>query len=199
MRKKVKMSKVTAACGRQISKSNISKHRKRCSKCKTDQIEQRHEEILNEIASLKRSIENTPRVVNNNVFVCNIIPFSHEPILSQEDVTKLLEPADESVPRFVKLKHFVQGGGNIRIPNKSQKRIQIFTEEDGWITKDRDEFLSDLTGLSMNELDEKYFASNISNTWKDWAIRFRNSDKQTQQKLCSQIMYMIMDNQIDIR
>tara|TARA_Y100000748_G_C15439242_1_gene466505 strand:+ start:316 stop:882 length:567 start_codon:yes stop_codon:yes gene_type:complete len=187
------MSKVTAYCGRQISKSNISKHRKRCSKCKTDQLEQRHEEILNEIASLKRSIENTPRVVN---IVCNIIPFSHEPVLSQEDVVNLLEPADESVPRFVKLKHFVQGGGNIRIPNKSQKRIQIFTEEDGWITKDRDEFLSDLTGLSMNELDEKYFASNLSNNWKDWAMRFRNSDKQTQQKLCSQIMYTIMDNQI---
>jgi len=192
------MSKVTASCGRQISKSNISKHRKRCSKCKTDQLEQRHEEILNEIASLKRSIENTPRVVQNNVFVCNIIPFSQEPVLSQEDVANLLEPVDESVPRYVKLKHFVQGGGNIRIPNKSQKRIQIF-EKDGWITKDRDEFLSDLTGLSMNELDEKYFASNLSNNWKNWAMRFRNSDKQTQQKLCSQIMYMIMDNQIDVK
>jgi hypothetical protein len=153
---------------------------------------------LNEIASLKRSIENTPRVVQNNVFVCNIIPFSQEPVLSQEDVANLLEPVDESVPRYVKLKHFVQGGGNIRIPNKSQKRIQIF-EKDGWITKDRDEFLSDLTGLSMNELDEKYFASNLSNNWKNWAMRFRNSDKQTQQKLCSQIMYMIMDNQIDVK
>ncbi len=194
------MSKVTTSCGRQISKSNVSKHRKRCSRCKTDQLGHRHQEIMNEIASLKRSIENTPRVVHNNVFVCNIIPFSQEPMLSEETIKNLLEPAADSVPKYVKQKHFLQAGGNIRIPNKSQKRIQVLCEEDGkkvWVTKNRDDFIADLTGISMTELDEKYGASNISESYRRWATRFNESDKIIQQKLDHQVLYTILDNQYE--
>tara|TARA_B100001778_G_scaffold245351_1_gene205522 strand:+ start:315 stop:905 length:591 start_codon:yes stop_codon:yes gene_type:complete len=191
------MATVNTICGRQISKSNISKHRKRCSACKTNKIEQRHEEILNEIALLRQKIENTPQIIHNHNTFVNIIPFSKEPTLSEDVVRELLEPADESVPKYVKLKHFVKAGGNIRIPNKSQKRIEVFEEENGeklWITKDRDDFIKNLTGMSINELDEVYGASKISQNYKEWVSRFNDSDRNTQQKLDNKVLYTILDN-----
>ena len=83
-------------------------------------------------------------------------------------------------------------------PNKSQKRIQVLCEEAGekiWVTKDRDDFIKNLTGISMTELDEKYGASTISENYRRWATRFNNSDKIIQQKLDNQILYTILDNQ----
>ena len=191
---------VRTLCGKLHSKSNISKHRKTCLKCiKYEQSERRRiQEEKCEIDQLKArldELEKQPKTTN--VFV-NIIPFSQEPMLSQETIEDLLEPASDCVPKYVKQKHFLKAGGNIRIPNKSQKRIQVLCEEAGekiWVTKDRDDFIKNLTGISMTELDEKYGASTISENYRRWATRFNNSDKIIQQKLDNQILYTILDNQ----
>tara|TARA_B110000008_G_scaffold279489_3_gene326782 strand:+ start:3553 stop:4113 length:561 start_codon:yes stop_codon:yes gene_type:complete len=183
--------KIQTICGKSISKSNISKHRKRCDRCGFNNVKT----ILESYEKRLECLEKQPKTVIN---VLNIIPFSQEPSLTKEVVKNLLEPVDESVPRYVKLKHFEQAGGNIRIPNKCQKRIQIFTEENGksnWITKDRDDFIKDLTGLSMIELDTKYGASSMSEKWKMWAKTFINGDKDMQQRVDNAVMYTIMDNQ----
>ena len=183
--------KLHTICGKYISKSNISKHRKRCERCGVNSIKK----LLESYEKRIKTLENQPKTVIN---VLNVIPFSQEISIKKDVIKNLLEPVDESVPRYVKLKHFEHGGGNIRIPNKSQKRIEIFTEENGksnWVTKDRDEFIKDLTGLSVIELERKYGASEMSEKWKLWARGFVNGDKQTQQKVDNAVMYTIMDNQ----
>ncbi|MBI88297.1 MAG: hypothetical protein CMB67_04655 [Euryarchaeota archaeon] len=186
-------AKIHTVCGKSISKSNFAKHRRICNKCGLNKVQN----ILESYEKRLQQLENEPKTTVNILNV-NIVPFSHEPLLNHDLVKEILEPVDESVPRYVKLKHFVEARGNIRIPNKSQKRIQVFTQENGkntWVTKDRDEFIKDLTGMSMIELDEKYNAGELSENWKKWAERFNNSDKQTQQKLDNAVMYTILDNQ----
>lgn len=189
--------RIKTLCGKLHSRSNISKHRKTCNVCKQD--------TTTELQLLRRRIEqleekqSSSTHTTNNIMVVNIVPYSQEPSITENKVLELLEPADESIPKYVRLKHFELSGGNIRVPNKSQKRIQVFTSEDekkepSWVTKHSDAFLNELTDISLMELDKVYGAGNLSKDWKNWAI-LAQKDKSTQQKLNKKVFYTILDNQ----
>lgn len=193
--------KVATACGRSLSKSNIAKHRRACAKCRNvrniKNLPERCE--FDRLRARIEELERNPKVVNNyNNFIVNILPFSEELTLSQAEIKSLLEPASESVPKYVKLKHFTYGHGNVKIPNKSQNRIQVFSEINGqktWVTRDKKTVIDEITGNSIHELADKYKACELSQTWKNWVHQYTCSDNKTQQELSTQVMYTIMDNQ----
>lgn len=201
--------KVQAACGKWHSRSNISKHRKTCLKCNSK--DNKYEHLANENKTLRDRVaqlekEKTSTTIVNNVNiginVVNIVPFSKEPTLNTEEVRQILEPAEESVPKYVKLKHFIRGGGNLRIPNKNQQRIEVFCEnEDGsdWVTKHKMDFIKELTSQSLCELIN-LGAERLSQEWRMWLKHIHQSQivdvqVKNEEKLTQLVMYTILDNQ----
>ena len=153
------------------------------------------------IAQLEK--EKTSLTVNiGSINVMNIIPFSKEPQINSDEVKDILEPAEESVPKYIKLKHFTHSGGNLRIPNKNQQRIEVFCEhqnETTWVTKHKTDFIKELTTQCLHEL-VNLGAEQLSREWKIWLnhiyqskmldVQIRNEEKLTQL-----VMYTILDNQ----
>lgn len=198
------MSKVLTKCGKLHSRSNISKHRKTCLKCSKTytSLERENQSLREKICQLEKQKSGTTIVNNVNINVLNIVPFSQEQPLNSNEVKEILEPAEESVPKYVKLKHFVHGGGNLRIPNKNQQRIQVFSENDGrkeWITKHKTDFIKDLTSQSLEEL-VNLGAEKLSTEWRIWLKHIHNStivdvQVKNEEKLTQLVMYTILDNQ----
>ena len=197
-------TKVLTQCGKLHSRSNISKHRKSCPKCSQTfiSLECENKSLRQQLYQLQKEKQGTTIVNNVNINVVNLVPYSQEEPLDSNEVKQLLEPAEESVPKYVKLKYFVHGGGNLRIPNKNQQRIQVFSENDGrkrWITKHKTDFIKELTSQSLEELIN-LGAEKLSKEWKLWLRHIHSStivDVQirNEEKLTQLVMYTILDNQ----
>ena len=201
------MNKIQTQCGKWHSRSNISKHRKTCMKCKSygdkfDFLETENKSLRERVAQLEKDRSTTTVVNINNINVMNVVPFSKEPVITTKDVKKILEPAQESVPKYIIMKHFTHAGGNLRIPNKNQQRIQVFCEDKNgttWITKHKMDFLKELTTQSLCELVEMG-AEKMSEEWKFW---FRHQHQSSlvdvqiknEEKLTKLVMFTILDNQ----
>lgn len=192
------MSKVQTACGKWHSRSNISKHRKTCRKCALhgSKLERENHELRERLSKLE---QRSATVVNINV----IVPFSKEPSIDTAEVRKILEPAEDSVPKYVRLKHFIHGGGNLRIPNKNQQRIRVFCEnEQGnhmWQTKHKMDFLRELTTKYLGELVDMG-AETMSSPWRAW-VRHLNQNThiaeqiRQEEKLALKVMHTVLDAQ----
>lgn len=196
--------KVLTTCGKLHSRSNLSKHRKTCAKCSQSYslLARENQSLREKLSRLQKEQGRTTIVNNVNINVVNIVPFSQEQPLNSNEVRQILEPAEESVPKYVKLKHFINGGGNLRIPNKNQQRIQVFSENEGkkrWITKHKTDFIKDLTSQSLEEL-VNLGAEKLSTEWKIWLRHIQNSaivdvQVKNEEKLTQLVMYTILDNQ----
>ena len=78
----------------------------------------------------------------------------------------------ESVPRYVKMKHFSRPeNANIRITNKRGRTMQVVEEDERkrrrWVDKDRKEMLSAITDASLEELVERFDAEEYLG-WNEW-------------------------------
>ena len=199
--------KIQTVCGKWHSRSNISKHRKTCLKCKSNNYEyltNENKTLRDRIAQLEKETTKTTIVnnVNIGINVLNIVPFSKEPTLNTEEVRQILEPAEESVPKYVRLKHFIRGGGNLRIPNKNQQRIEVFCENEhgsDWVTKHKMDFIKELTTQSVCELID-LGAECLSQEWRIWLQHIYQSkivdvQVKNEEKLTQLVMYTILDNQ----
>ena len=199
--------KIQTVCGKWHSRSNISKHRKTCLKCKSNNFEyltNENKTLRDRIAQLEKETTKTTIVnnVNIGINVLNIVPFSKEPTLNTEEVRQILEPAEESVPKYVRLKHFIRGGGNLRIPNKNQQRIEVFCENEhgsDWVTKHKMDFIKELTTQSVCELID-LGAESLSQEWRIWLQHIYQSkivdvQVKNEEKLTQLVMYTILDNQ----
>jgi hypothetical protein len=202
-------NKVQTLCGKWHSRSNISKHRKTCLKCKRsdskyEQLESENKTLRDKVAELEKERSSISTTVVNigSINVLNIVPFSKEPTISKDEVKNILEPAEESVPKYVKLKHFTYGGGNLRIPNKNQQRIEVFCEDESgknWVTKHKTDFIKELAAQSLSELMD-LGADRLSREWKIWVNHIHHSNMldvqiKNDEKLSQLVMYAILDNQ----
>jgi len=165
-------------------------------------LERENKSLRQQLHQLQKEKQGTTIVNNVNINVVNLVPYSQEQPLNSSEVRELLEPAEESVPKYVKLKHFVHAGGNLRIPNKNQQRIQVFSENDGrkgWITKHKTDFIKELLSQSLEELIN-LGAEKLSKEWKLWLRHIHNStivdvQVRNEEKLTKLVMYTILDNQ----
>lgn len=199
--------RVLTVCGKMHSKSNISKHKKTCKKCtsikkgnttcfvpNSTYTQQQHEilQLRLELDILKRE----PRIIHQsqttNTYV-NIASFSSDFQLSTEEVQSLLQPPDQSVPKYVKMKHFEKGGGNIRIPNINSNLIQIYLDGK-WLYKDRKEVVSTLKHTTLNELTKRYSALEDLE-FKRWFISYHTSDSKEKKELNKRLEMEILNSQ----
>lgn len=178
--------------------SNMARHKRTCKELQDKANEKQQElqelfELREENAQLKRELvfqkeerqrlqgrleeaRRTPPVVNNNTnnITINIVPYGQENPLSQIDVAEILRALpDESISRYVQLKHFAKPEtANIRIPNKKGRTLQVVEEDKAtkrrrWVDKDRKDMLLTITDTSIDELVARFDAEKYRR-WNDW-------------------------------
>ena len=150
-------------------------------------LRRENERLRAENTELRRS----QSVINN--YQVNIVNFSAEPQLSRSEVEKLLKPADESIRKYIKLKHFVHGGGNVRIPNINANRAQVY-EGGEWLEKDKKTLIDSIKCMSLEELTDKYQALD-NEDFKDWYWSYSQLQKHEQNELNKEILFEILNNQ----
>ena len=127
------------------------------------------QDLLKEKNKIKTQINNT----YNNINI-NICPFGKEKLPEKSAVKPLFYFPSESVPNYIKLKHFNEiGAGNIRILNERGKFLQVVeldqTGRKRWVKRDKSKTLSDITESNIDELVEVFGADKIA-LWKQWYI-----------------------------
>lgn len=189
------MDKVKTLCGKLRSRSNISKHRRRCKICGTNidgaimtQAQHDAEFRLRQLEYKIDEMQNKPQIVQNNLIIFN---FSADAQLNRDEVKQILDPPNESVPKYVKMKHFMYGGGNVKI--ESDKYIKVM-ENGQWELRDRASTIEELKATSIDELETKYKASENKN-WKNWLINYNQKDNIRQSKLNKIVERIILQNQ----
>lgn len=177
--------------------SNIKRHKKGCKKLMSIDfevkllelqkiIERKDMELLSkdaQIEALNNKIESYTKSAlssgttnvynNNNQYNINIIPYGLEPVLDKEKVMNLLDKPDESVPRYIEMKHFLRGDtANVRITNKRGSTCQIVEEDVNskrrrWVETDKKILLTDMAETNLDELRDTFDAeTNV--IWKSW-------------------------------
>lgn len=191
------MNKVQTLCGKFHTRSNISKHRKTCKICSANNLQAmllQHRD--DQVQNLQRQIDELskkPTVINTVNVQVNILNFSEDAQLSIADVHKILLPPGESVPKYVKMKHFTHAGGNVRIPNRRDNKIQVF--HDGkWLYRDRKSTINEIKSTSLEEMAEKYRALE-NDEFKKWFEDYIQSSKALQEELNKIIDLEILNNQ----
>ena len=76
---------------------------------------------------------------------------------------------DECVPRYIQMKHFPEGNGNIRF-DSDNNYLEVF-DKNGWVQVDKDSELSNLTRLSSQEVIERYGKDMYLNFFKNYALK----------------------------
>lgn len=126
-------------------------------------IQQKDAEI--KLLSSNQNVTNHFNVTN----VLNIFPYGKEPILEKKDVLTLLAKPSESVPLYIKMKHFKDGLSNVRIKNND---IEVVEENENgelsWVVKDKNETLFAITDTNLEEFHDEYGSNDFM--WKRWFI-----------------------------
>jgi hypothetical protein len=164
--------RILTPCGKLHSRSNISKHKRSCGKCNG--------------VVFGIPVQNECKISQNTDSI--ILPYDTDTKIDTREVSKILEPAPDSVPRFVILKYFRYGGGNLRIPNKSANRIEIYTQKNIWITTKRVCDLVEIEAAKLSSSWNMWYRCEYKSTILD--IQLRNEKRLTQA-----VMHAILDVQ----
>lgn len=133
----------------------------------------------------QRRIKVNSRVIHNSSTtnhvihsVVNIMPFAHTHTPATESVKRILGAnAAESIPKYVKLKHFTDDTNrNIKLSNIRGNTVQVL-ESDGqgnkcWVHRDRKELVEKLTDANLEELLDKHDALRFR-AWRNWYLDAR--------------------------
>lgn len=180
---------VSLPCGKHAHKNNIARHKRTCRSCIIVEGLQKHidqlQKRLEVMEEAQRILQRPTNVVNNNTFnhvnnvssnnTVNVSVFGQEPPLDQSTITPLLRDPASSVPAFVRLKHFVAGQGNVRIPNESDNRfIEVVAKDSSgnlrWIKRDKAETIEEITETSLTALADD-FGGTRNPAWAGWYRR----------------------------
>ena len=168
-------------CGYHTTKKWVlERHVKTCTVRLTERNEELtriNEELATKVGELTSKIEELERRgttinVTNNLTNINIIAYGQEPTPNLKDVLPLLRPPEESVARYIELKHFSRPEtSNMRISNKRSKTMQVVEEDVNrrlrWREKDRKATIEKLVEQNLEELVDLHGAEQIF-LWKNW-------------------------------
>ena len=77
---------------------------------------------------------------------------------------------EDCVPRYIEMKHFPEGSGNIRFDSE-RNNLEVFTKDNKWVRVNKDSEISKLTLLNSQEVMQRYGNKPITSFFKNWAIR----------------------------
>ena len=174
------------SCGyKSETKFNFERHTSKCQMPIVAQLKRHNEELARQNDDLRRKNEElirkneelekrstTINVTNNLTNNINIIAYGHEPTPDLKDVLSLLRPPEESVARYIELKHFSRPEtSNMRISNKRSKTMQVVEEDVNrrlrWREKDRKATIEKLVEHNLEELVDVHGAEKVF-LWKSW-------------------------------
>mgnify|MGYP001281378469 CR=1 FL=1 len=168
-------------CGTLVTKPNVSRHKKACVSC--SKIQKLMDDLAdaNKTIELLKGLQNQGQTINyvdnrhvNRVenIQQNITIYGTEKLPdAKRQLRKLCRKHkfDECVPRYIQMKHFPEGNGNIRF-DSDNNCLEIF-EKNGWIRVDKDSELSNLTRLGSQEVIERYEKDMYVNFFKNYALK----------------------------
>ena len=108
---------------------------------------------------------------NNSVNV-NILAYGSEPLPDTREVRDILVPPENSVAKYIALKHFRDPStSNLRISNKKSKTIQVVEPDINndlrWTERNRKEMIEKLVDDNLEELTDAHGASKVER-WRRW-------------------------------
>lgn len=164
-------------CGYEGRSDHVVAHRKKCRSASII------ENLQNENAILKTRIEyleekeskllRTSNVTINNPVINNIqnnnITFygNEEQPKALNEIRELCRRGNfvDCVPRYIEMKHFSEGKGNIRFEGKV---LEVF-KDNCWVEVPKDAELAQITEKNSQEVIERYSEKPIACTFKIWA------------------------------
>ena len=179
-------------CGYEGRQDHVVTHKKKCTASPIIKS------LREENATLKIKIETLESLLKtSNVTINNQI--NNNPVINQsiqqnitvyghEELPKALTQIrdlcrsgnfDECVPRYIEMKHFPDGHGNIRF-NSERNQLEVFTKDNKWVRVDKDHELSKLTLLNSQEVIERYGDKPITSFFKNWATRNLNNKESNE-------------------
>tara|TARA_B100000482_G_scaffold178510_1_gene149646 strand:+ start:743 stop:1357 length:615 start_codon:yes stop_codon:yes gene_type:complete len=194
-------------CGYEGRQDNVQKHRKRCRGAS------KIESLLEEIETLKKKNENLEStiehlktsnvtinnpVINNNInnIQNNITVYGNEELpKALTEITQLCRKGEfaECVPRYIEMKHFPDGKGNIRFDSEGQV-LEVF-KDNRWVKVSKEYELSAITEKNSNEVVERYGEKPIVSFFRDWASNnLQNKESSEFQNVKQKVEDVILKN-----
>ena len=168
-------------CGYVATTKNMARHIRTCTArpfaLRVKELEQMLAEKQAENDRLTTEIEELrkrPTTINNynNSVNVNILAYGQEPLPSTRDVRNILLPPENSVARYIALKHFRDPStSNLRISNKKSKTMQVVEPDVNndlrWTEKNRKEMIEKMVDENLDELTETHGAAKVER-WRRW-------------------------------
>ena len=169
-------------CGYVTTTKNMARHIRTCTArpfaIRNKELEQVLSEKQAENDRLSKEIEElrkrptTINNYNNNSVNVSILAYGSEPLPDAQDVRSILLPPENSVVRYIALKHFRDPStSNLRISNKKSKTIQVVEPDVNndlrWTEKNRKEMIEKMVDENLDELTETHGAAKVER-WRRW-------------------------------
>jgi hypothetical protein len=129
-----------------------------------------NDRLTKEIQELRKR----PTTINNynNSVNVSILAYGSEPLPDAQAVRSILLPPENSVARYIALKHFRDPStSNLRISNKKSKTMQVVEPDVNndlrWTEKNRKEMIETMVDGNLDELTETHGAAKVER-WRRW-------------------------------
>ena len=190
------------ACGWEGRGDKVKKHKEKCtSGPKIESLLKEIETLKKKNESLESTIEHlkTSNVTINNPVINNIQNIT---VYGNEEAPKALTEIrdlcrvgkfEDCVPRYIEMKHFPDGKGNIRFDSEGQV-LEVF-KDNRWVKVSKEYELSAITEKNSNEVIERYGEKPIANFFKDWASNnLKNESSSEFQNVKQKVEDVILKN-----
>ena len=171
----ISMSKrKVCVCGYEGRSDNYKRHMQQCKAASIiEQLQEEVKRLKTENEVLQKMSGNVQNITNNNItnnVTNNIVIYGNESLPNAlEEIRELCKKGqlENVVPRYIEMKHFTEGSGNIRMQGD---RLEVFNEN-GWVNIDKNRELNRLTVDNAEELLERYGKMTVVSFFKNWYDR----------------------------
>lgn len=204
------MSKRKCLCGYESRIDNVKSHMKKCKaypiiqnmQNENEKLSRENEKLRYQIELLEKmkgnSINNINNIdhmeVNNNMNIC--IYGEEDKPKALKEIQRLIQKSEfeKVVPRYMEMKHFGDGKGNIRIENNV---LEVYSKE-GWVKKNKESELARLTSDNSKEVVNNYGEKPVANMYKSWCLTEEVDDmtSKTFKKIGKKVEEMIEKNSV---
>ena len=172
--------KRSCVCGYEGRPDNYKRHRLQCKAASiVEELQEEVKRLKTENEVLQKMSGNVQNITNNNItnnVTNNIVIYGNESLPNAlEEIRELCKKGqlENVVPRYIEMKHFNEGSGNIRMQGD---RLEVFNEN-GWVNMDKNEELTRLTSDNAEEVIDRYGEKNIVKFYKTWHNKFDLENK----------------------
>ena len=161
-------------CGWYGRGDKLGSHKEKCTALPI--IESLREEVLTlkiKVETLNNLLKTSSVTINNNQINTNPVinqSIQHNiTVYGKEELPNAFRQIndlcksghyEECVPRYIEMKHFPDGPGNIRFDSE-RNPLEVFTQDNKWIRVDKESELSKLIVLNSQAVIERYGESYI--------------------------------------